>query len=57
MTQTLTNFIRTNPILNLKDQKFSNEVIFEEVLKDANLRNIKLVNFDFEHTDLYYCDF
>lgn len=57
MDKTFTNFIRTNAILKIKDQKFSNKVIFEEVLKAADLINSYFLNFDFEHTDLYYCDF
>ena len=57
MDKTFTNFIKTNAILKIKDQEFLNEVIFEEVLKDADLININLLNFDFEDTDLHYCDF
>lgn len=44
MDKTFTNFIRTNAILKIKDQKFSNEVIFKEVLKDGDLININLLN-------------
>lgn len=47
MDKTFTNFIRTNPILKIKDQKFSNEVIFEEVLTDSDLGQITLLNCDF----------
>ena len=57
MIQTFNNFIRTNAILKIKDQNFSNEVIFEEVLQDGDFTNLNLLNCDFQHTNLYYCDF
>ena len=57
MNQTLNNFIQTNSILKITDQKFSSELIFEEVLQDSDLNRITLVNCDFQNTDLYYCDF
>jgi len=31
MEKTFTNFIQTNTVLKIKDQNFSNEIIFEEV--------------------------
>ena len=57
MNQTLNNFIQTNAILKIEDQDFSNEVIFEEVLKDGDFTNLNLLNCDFQYTELYYCDF
>jgi len=52
MNKTFTDFIKTNAILKLEDQEFSNEIIFEEVLKDVDLININLLNFDFQDPDL-----
>jgi len=45
MDKTFTYFIKTNAILKIKSQEFSNEVIFKEVLKDADLIKSKFIKF------------